>query len=179
MLTSAAEGRLLLRRAGFRVSKRRIFEQNALFDDAERHLRRAHKGLRLRKCGARTILTFKGPPQPGKHKNREELEMDLGDGRTFFEILARLGYRPMFRYEKYRTEYRQGRSTGRALLDETPIGVFLELEGPPRWIDRSARALGFSEADYVTASYADLFVRARDGKPGDMVFRRAARGRFP
>jgi hypothetical protein len=35
------------------------------------------------------------------------------------------------------------------MLDETPAGVFLELEGPSRWIDRTARRLGFAESDYL------------------------------
>ena len=44
-----------------------------------------------------------------------------------------------------------------AMLDETPIGPFLELEGPARWIDRMAKRLGFTEKDYVTASYGALW----------------------
>ena len=59
----------------------------------------------------------------------------------------------MFRYEKYRTEFRQPRRAGVAMLDETPVGVYLELEGTPHWIDRTARRLGFQESDYITASY--------------------------
>ena len=39
---------------------------------------------------------------------------------------------------------------------ETPIGVFLELEGAGRWIDRTAKTLGFSRRDYITAGYAAL-----------------------
>ncbi|HEX8985521.1 MAG TPA: class IV adenylate cyclase [Bryobacteraceae bacterium] len=169
-LAGAAQGRKLLRAAGFRVSRRRVFERNALFDTAAGELRRSRVGLRLRKCGSRAILTFKGPPRPGRHKDREELEIDLGDGRTFEQILARLGYSPTFRYEKYRTEYARERSTGRVMLDETPVGVFLELEGSPGWIDRTARALGFSESDYITDSYASLHLRAHGGKLSDMVF---------
>ncbi len=169
-LAAASQGRTLLRRAGFRISRRRVFEQNTLFDTARQELRHAHTGLRLRSAGGASILTFKGPPQPGRHKDREELETGVADVGKFRSILERLGYQPIFRYEKYRTEYRQPHSTGRAMLDETPIGVFLELEGPPRWIDRAARALGFTEADYVTKSYADLHLQARGGKLADMVF---------
>jgi adenylate cyclase class 2 len=87
-------------------------------------------------------------------------------------ILARLGFERMFRYEKYRTEFRRGR-TGVVTLDETPIGTYLELEGEPTWIDRTARLLGFTEADYITLSYGQLYLDrcARQGsKAGDMVF---------
>jgi adenylate cyclase class 2 len=58
-------------------------------------------------------------------------------------------------------------------LDETPIGEFLELEGEPGWIDRTARELGFSEADYITDTYGALFEAYRARNPGagaDMVF---------
>ena len=61
------------------------------------------------------------------------------------------------------------------MLDETPIGDFLELEGPPRWIARAARALGRSPADYITASYGSLYLQhcqAKGVKPSHMVFGR-------
>ena len=70
-------------------------------------------------------------------------------------ILRALGYAPTFRYEKYRAVWRGG--PGHVVLDETPIGVFGEIEGPARWIDRTARALGITPADYITQTYADLF----------------------
>jgi adenylate cyclase class 2 len=159
-LPDAAHGRRLLRRAGFHVSKRRVFEENILYDTEDSSLRTAQSALRLRRSGKRDVLTFKGPCEPGKHKSREELEMELSDRKTFEAILARLGFRPVFHYEKHRTEYYQARFKGTATLDETPVGVFFELEGSPRWIDRTARALGFSEADYITAGYVELHLRA-------------------
>lgn len=88
-------------------------------------------------------------------------------------ILSRLGFEPVFRYEKYRTEYAPEERDGLATLDETPIGIFLELEGAPEWIDRKAAELGFTEAGYVTASYAGLYREYREehpGSPEDMVF---------
>jgi adenylate cyclase class 2 len=170
-LEDAAQGRRLLRNAGFRVAKRRVFEQNTLFDTAANELRRSGSALRLRTCGRRHLLTFKGPSESGRHKTREELELSLGDRDAFEQILDRLGYRPAFRYEKYRTEYRDAAATGTAMLDETPVGVYLELEGPPDWIDRTAASLGFSTTDYITETYAALHHSA-GGASTDMVFRR-------
>ena len=106
-------------------------------------------------------------------KSREELELEIADVGTMSAIIGRLGLSPVFRYEKYRTEYRQSRGAGMAMLDETPVGVYLELEGEPRWIDRTARQLGFSERDYIVHSYARLYLewrRRKRVKPGDMVF---------
>jgi adenylate cyclase class 2 len=81
----------------------------------------------------------------------------VSDPRRLSEMLVRLDFIPAFRYEKYRTEYRRPGEAGSAMLDETPIGVYLELEGAPAWIDRSARRLGFAESDYSTASYGGLY----------------------
>ena len=62
---------------------------------------------------------------------------------------------------EYRTEYARQGEPGHALLDETPIGVFMELEGPARWIDRTAKQLGFSRDDYILLSYGRLYEQWR------------------
>jgi adenylate cyclase class 2 len=166
-------GRRLLRAAGFRVFRRRVFESNVVFDTASQTLRKNRTLLRVREAGAHATLTFKGVPLAGKHKTREELESEVVSARTLTLILDRLGFKPAFRYEKYRTEYRAPGGTGTATLDETPIGVYLELEGSPRWIDRMAKKLGFSESDYITLSYGTLYVKwceARRITPSFMTF---------
>jgi adenylate cyclase class 2 len=59
------------------------------------------------------------------------------------------------------------------MLDETPVGVYLELEGTPHWIDRTARRLGFQENQYITDSYARIYLDwcgANGRTPGDMTF---------
>jgi len=171
-LTSAAEGRRRLRKAGFRITGRRVFEQNVIFDTPRLTLRRRGLLLRLRTTtGRASLVTFKGPAQRGKHKARKEIEFEIGDAGAFAQVVDALGYRPSFRYEKFRTEFRETgvRPAGLALLDETPVGTFLELEGSPRWIDGTARALGFSETEYITATYAELHRAARSGRR-DMVF---------
>jgi adenylate cyclase class 2 len=51
--------------------------------------------------------------------------------------------------------------------------MYLELEGPPGWIDRTARQMGFSEEHYITLSYARLYLdwcRKNRVKPSNMVF---------
>jgi adenylate cyclase class 2 len=157
-LPDAAKGRRLLRAAGFRVSKRRVLEVNTLFDTTEGALRGKARMVRVREAGGKGLLTYKGPQAIGKYKDREELEVVVTDPRRLSEILERLDFMPAFRYEKYRTEYRRGGENGVATLDETPIGVWLELEGATGWIDRSARRLGFAETDYGTGSYYGLYV---------------------
>lgn len=172
-VADAKTGRRLLRGAGFRVSRRRVFETNTVFDTPDLALRRAAALLRVREAGSAATITYKGPPDVSKHKSREELELEIPDARTMRAILDRLGFRPVFRYEKYRTEFRDGGAAGLAMLDETPVGVYLELEGTARWIDRAARKLGFAESDYITASYGRLYLEwcaRRGAEPSHMVF---------
>jgi adenylate cyclase, class 2 len=169
----AKTGRRRLRAAGFRVFKRRVFEANTVFDTPALALRNAGLLLRVRQAGSVRTVTYKGRSTPSKHKSREELELIIPDARVMGAILEGIGFRPVFRYEKYRTEYRQYRGGGIATLDETPVGVYLELEGNAAWIDRTARRLGFSEQAYITVSYGALYLdwcRRLGIKPGDMVF---------
>lgn len=169
----ALSARRLLRNAGFRVARRRVFESNTVFDTADRSLRERCLLLRVRETPGASTLTFKGAPLTAKHKTREELEVSLSSAAGCARILERLGFEPAFRYEKYRTEFRFPGTAGMATLDETPIGVYLELEGSPRWIDRMARRLGFREQDYITASYGRLYLEWCAGRriePSHMVF---------
>lgn len=169
-----ASAKRLLRAAGFRVHKRRCFEDNTMFDTPDLKLRKAGMAFRVREAGGRATLTFKGKARDGKHKSREELEVEVSRAAAMFAIAARLGFEPVFRYQKYRTEYKQPSGGGVATLDETPIGVYFELEGQPAWIDRVARKLGFAEQDYVTSSYGGLYLEWRErhrSAPRDMLFR--------
>ena len=146
-----------------------------MFDSADLGLRKSGSMLRIRTVGGECVLTWKGPARKGRHKDREEIETAAGDARALASVLERLGFHPVFRYEKYRTEYRRAGQRGIAMLDETPIGTYLEVEGPARWIDAAARDLGYSPGDYITASYGALYLEHRGREPmatADMVFRR-------
>jgi adenylate cyclase class 2 len=172
-LAGAAHGRRLLRRQGYRVSRRRIFESNVVYDTSRSDLRKSGRLLRVRRAGRDAVLTFKSAPIPARHKTRRELETSLSAPGALHQILAELGYRPVFVYEKYRTEYEREREPGVVTLDETPIGAFLELEGPPRWIDSTAARLGFGPEDYILLSYGGLYLawcRQEGIAPGQMVF---------
>ena len=168
------EIRKRIRRLGFHIHKRRAFESNVLFDDTKHRLRKHGKLLRVRRTGKRGLLTFKGPSQKSRYKKRWEVETEFPDGDLIEQILPQIGYHPVFRYEKYRTEYARRSVGGMVLLDETPIGNFLELEGRPLWIERTAGLLGFSRADYINRSYGYLYLaycRERRLRPADMIFK--------
>ncbi len=178
---SLARLRRLIQARGFAPTSARHFESNYLFDFPDQRLRRSGRLLRLRVEGGRAIVTYKGPPANSRHyKVREEIESPVANGADVRRIFESLGLREAFCYEKFRTTFvprRRSRSNGHAELtiDETPIGNFVELEGPGRWIDETARRLGYVSTDYITESYAALYFddcRRRDIRPANMVFRK-------
>ncbi|HEU5453450.1 MAG TPA: class IV adenylate cyclase [Terriglobales bacterium] len=172
----AAELRRKLARAGFRMVTPRTYEDNQLYDFPGAVLRGRGELLRLRQYGKAWKLTHKAKGNEGRHKSREETETSVEDGKALAHILGRLGLQPSFRYEKYRTEYSDGR--GHVVLDETPLGAFGEIEGPARWIDRTAKTLGIAAAEYITDSYAQIFFswKERSGSAAqNMTFRECGR----
>jgi len=172
-VASAGEAAQRLRRAGFAPLHERAFEANSVFDTAGLELIHSGRLLRLREFRGEALLTFKGPPEPGPHKTRREIETRLEDGAALRALLESLGYQVVFRYEKYRTAFGRTGEPGHACLDETPIGCYLELEGPPAWIDAVAAELGFRAEDYITLSYGALYrehCRRQGVEPGHMVF---------
>jgi adenylate cyclase, class 2 len=144
-----------LRAAGFRLKTRRTHEMNTLYDLPGRVLRKHKELLRLRQYGSEWKLTFKSKGKIGRHSSRDELETGVSDGKMMDAILRALGYTPSFRYEKLRQEWKDRK--GQVVVDETPIGNFCEIEGPPRWIDTTAKKLGVKHSDYITKNYAALF----------------------
>jgi adenylate cyclase class 2 len=161
-----------LKRAGFKQITRSTNEMNSLYDLPGQQLRKRGELLRVRKYGDTWVLTHKSKGKTGRHKVRVELETRVEKGEQIDAILRALGFAPTFRYEKYRAEWSDG--TGHAVIDETPIGTLGELEGPARWIDRTARALGIQPGHYITQTYADLFFtwkRATRSAAKEMTFK--------
>lgn len=162
----------------------RVLERNTLYDTPDSDFRSRGRLLRLRvetpapsnlMPGGlrRAFLTSKVPiPASARSRYKEKLEREVAveaPGR-WPSALRAIGLRPTFRYEKYRTAFRL---PGLHLdLDETPVGVFLELEGPPRVIDRVARALGFAPSEYINGTYWDLYAadcHRRGREPTNML----------
>jgi adenylate cyclase class 2 len=150
--------------AGFHVLTPRTFESNTLYDTPERSLRDSGQLLRLRQYGDLWTLTHKQQPPPvdsdTRYKRRIETETLVSDGDAMATVFAQLGLQPVFRYEKWRSEWAD--ATGHLVIDETPIGLYAELEGPPEWIDGALLRLGVDPAVCTTASYGKLFLIWRE-----------------
>jgi adenylate cyclase class 2 len=176
------------------VSRGRVHEQNTLFDTPDSGFRRSGRLLRLRQQTpvpgnkvrggtASAILTAKAPPLPGRqsvratkkrlYKEVQENEQRVKNSRRLSQALRGLGFRPGFHYEKYRTSFHF--NSLHIDLDETPVGTFLELEGTPSEINRTACALGFTPGDYIRSTYWTLYAadcRRHHRRPQNMLFSR-------
>jgi len=192
--------RIGARLAGPGTSK--VHEENVIFDTPQGGLAKHGQLLRIRtetpqvpgKSNTRSpkqrvVLTFKQPmARPagagaenasfGPYKVREEIEVEVAEAGNLTRIFEGLGMSGWFRYEKYRTTFRMPASKAWAKdllieLDETPIGTFVELEGPAAAIDQAAEELGFSKHDYVLKNYLRLYLedcRRKGQEPSHMVF---------
>jgi adenylate cyclase, class 2 len=142
--------------AGAAPLRGRRLQEDCLLDTDDEELRRSQCVLRVRVESGRSFLTFKGPVQPSAMKLREELETLVGDGSLLLHILEALGFHVWFRYQKYREEFVLDDLI--VAVDETPVGIFVEIEGGDRGIAEMAVALGRDQSDYLLDSYRRLYV---------------------
>ena len=158
-----------------RISERHL-EDNYLLDHPDGRIRAQYSMLRVRSAGAVSSLTFKGPTRPaGVFKVREEIETPIADPAAALAVFGKLGMQVWFRYQKFREEYRVGdaESAVHVAVDETPIGDYVEIEGPESAIRATAAALAFDESEFLRESYYALylkFCRDFDIRPGHMIF---------
>lgn len=165
--SSADEARAAVIAAGGTPLHGRRLQEDVLLDNESEDLRRRRCVLRVRTENGKSRLTFKGPVQPAAMKLREEVETVVGDGEVLLRVLHEIGLHEWFRYEKYREEF--SHEDVIVAIDETPVGIFVEIEGTEDGIAAMAEALGRGPSDYVLDSYRGLFLLSgRSGR--DMVF---------
>jgi adenylate cyclase, class 2 len=162
----------LLRQVGATELHPRELEDNQLYDFPDFSLKMNQSMIRVRILKREATLTYKEAPRvEGGAKVRDEMEVVISSGETMAAILTRLGMRPLFRYQKYRAVHQY---SGLIItVDETPIGVFLELEGPKPLIDEVATRLGYKATDYISKSYLALYqehLKVRGLPLKDMLF---------
>ena len=149
------------------------FERNLRFDDKKGTLSQTSQVLRLRDNGGTAVLTYKSDKNSSSGlADREEIETVVEDFDRTRLILERLGFEVCFIYEKYRSIYSLGQ-TG-IFVDRTPIGDFIEIEGPgEETIRMTAEQIGLDWKTRSGKGYRALFKTWKNetGYPGrDMVF---------
>jgi adenylate cyclase class 2 len=147
------------------------FEDNIVLD-RRGELRTKGALLRVRKFGKYAIATYKGPmSMEGGIKKREEVQTGVESFELAIELLDALGFKPVFRYQKFREVWRV--KDVEIVLDRTPIGQYFEIEGPIDVIRSVAADLGMNMDQAIRQSYADLYRQARRTRsdlPENMVF---------
>lgn len=136
-------------------------EIHALYYDLpDQHLRASGLALRLRKEGAKSVLTLKKQVDNAFAKERREIEVEITDFDTMRDILELIGFTPWLEMSKHRTSYLLGEThfeLDRYHGEHSHIPEFLEIEGTDtETIYRYAEALGFSRHDCKTWDAAEL-----------------------
>jgi len=118
----------------------------------------------------------KAPPAAAATKSREEIESDLADGPPCSSSSSASATRrcSATRSIEPSTPSHAGRAGDCSIGHRSAI--FLELEGSPAWIDRTACALGYSRTTTSRRAMARCTWRAasRGVEPGHMVFASAS-----
>ncbi|MFW6124024.1 MAG: class IV adenylate cyclase [Acidobacteriota bacterium] len=140
---------------GAELYRPRCFEENILYDFPDKTFTNRNQALRLRSLGKKNILTYKGELQKSrKFKIRNEYETEVKDKKQIQKIMSSLGFKQIFMYQKYRTEFRA--KNLKICLDETKAGKFIEFEGEREDIVRFTKKMGFSKKDFIKADYVSL-----------------------
>lgn len=150
----------------------RVHELNLRFDLADGSLLAKRQVLRLR-MDTHARLTFKGPGVLVEEVlQRKEIEAVVSDFEATKRLLEALGYQVVMMYEKYRANYQLNSLV--VSVDETPFGLFVELEGEsPDQIRKAAKALGLDWDTRINLSYSallDVFNRNTDHAFRDLSF---------
>ena len=111
--------------------------------------------LRLRRVGARAVLTFKErTPTAAPIKQQREDETEVADADALAAILEGLGYTPALVYEKRRETWQLDEAE--IVLDELPFGWFVEIEGAEAAIHAVEHKLELDTAEVEHATYPAL-----------------------
>jgi predicted adenylyl cyclase CyaB len=129
------------------------FEENTLYRGGPLDL--GGCALRLRRVNGRALLTFKQRfPSKSSIKHQREEETEVADADALAAILRSLEFRPALVYEKRRTSWQIGKAE--IAMDELSFGLFMEIEGSEKEIDRVEKLLEAETLPAVLETYPTL-----------------------
>ena len=142
-------------------------EINIYFDTTEGELLKGDRALRLRCVGEAMVLTYKGPPEHSKYKQRQEIQTSVADAEAVQSLLGELGFAQSLVFEKRRQSWLLDEC--RVELDSLPLlGDFVEVEGPSEAaIGQVLAKLGLEEADLIATPYP-ILLRAQLERTGNV-----------
>jgi adenylate cyclase class 2 len=146
----------------------------------DRDFARTGEAFRLRRIGAASLLTYKGPRIDPAVKVRPEIEVGLASGDEAAEdtlrLLGHLGYRPVAVVRKRRRSYRLQRDGFEVVVcldDVENVGRFVEVEvlAPPEQLAAARAALTATAAalgltDVEPRAYLTMLLAARTKDEG-------------
>ena len=155
VLDDLADMRRRVVELGAAVKAPRTYENNITFDTGGGELRHSGRLLRLRR-DRRNVLTYKEPlaREDAEFKVRTEFEIEVSDFAQARTIFERLGFAPSMRYEKYRETFTY--HGAEILLDELPVGNFMEIEATREDIRSVTAELGLDFGTRLRGSYGDI-----------------------
>lgn len=142
-----------------------VVQRDTFFDTTDDQLRHEDAGLRLRLVhpvrepdATEAIITYKGARQSGELKQREEVELSVGDPAHAAHLLKRLGYTERISVEKRRSSWRIDACA--VEVDQLPyLGYFVEIEGPDESAVMTMRAeLELDNCPLIRDGYVHLLV---------------------
>jgi len=149
----------------------KAFERTLLFDTSKREFSNSGRFLRIR-TGFKNALTFKRKIDNKKFKEREEIEVEISDPEKMKTILEKLGFTKAYIMEKYREKWQF--NNAEIDIDKLPFGTFIEIEGSPRTIQKTAKILGLDPQKGITITYQALWeelTKKRGIKYGNIIFK--------
>lgn len=177
-ITNLAAVRRALRRAGARLEFRgRMIDRRY---DRRHELKRRDEVLRLRVYrpvgrrgpAAHVVLGWKGAQRRrAGYRHRPELETVVPDAGALQGLLERLRFRLVQTIDRRIELYRLGGATLR--IERYPaMDTLLEVEGPPRAIERAIRATGMPRDRFLSESlpYFMRAYRRRTGRPARVAW---------
>ena len=123
--------------------------------------------LRLRTLGNSGLLTHKQRlPTSAGIKHQQETETRVDDSAAMAQILETLGFRPALMYEKFRQTWEL--DGVEVVVDRLPFGLFVEIEGDERAIEKTEKRLGMENFKVEHDTYPQLTLR-HGKRSGDLV----------
>src|SRR5688500_3643405 len=161
-LTAAERDRVLQRLSEAGAENRgEEFEENTIYGGGA--LKRGTSVLRLRRVGARALLTYKErfahasavkQQRESAVKQQREEETAVDDPWAMALILDALGFKPLLAYEKRRQTWSLGPTE--VVSHELPSGLFMVSDGGKQDIEAAKQTLGIDDPPAEEETYHTL-----------------------
>lgn len=137
-----------------------LIQRDRYFDSPRGEMAKSDMALRLREQtqtgNKRNILSYKGPRQAGRFKQREEFQFGVDNADAATAFLTAMGYSMSLVIEKRRQVWQM--DDCEVALDELPVlGKFVEIEGPvEEAVAVVQMKLGLLGYEHIRKGYAAL-----------------------